>query len=456
VIRVRAAAGLAVAPQERRRAPAPPPLRALAALLLLAAPAAAGPSVPEDAVTARRARRAELAARLKTGYALVLGQPLTDVLQPPQEGHFLYLTGVDDPDALLLLAGAEARRLALPRGEKTVAAREAIFLLEAGDAFARFFGQRWRPGADAERALGFEASRPTPRGGEALGKEIAALLPEGACLHVPAYAGRDLASIREVRDAATKTLRALRPDVTFADLHPALMLMRATKEPREVDAMRRAVDATLGAFRDALGEIRPGSTEAAVDAALLAGVRRRGARPAYTFVVGSGRNSTIPHYFRNDGPLADGDLLVIDAGGSVERYATDITRTFPVGGSFTPRQREVYDAVLRAQLAGIEAVRPGATLQQVDAAARAVLKEAGLDRYFIHATCHHVGLDVHDPGPPLLAPGMTITVEPGVYIPEESLGVRIEDVVLVTEDGAEVLTRDFPKAAADIERLLAR
>jgi Xaa-Pro aminopeptidase len=426
------------------------------ALLLLAAAAAPGPSVPEDAVEARRARRTALAARLRTGYALVLGQPLTDVLQPPQEGHFLYLTGVDDPDALLLFAGSEAPRLSLPRGSERVEAREVLFLLEAGDAFARFYGQRWRAGPDAQRALGVEATRPAPRGAEALGKELAALLPEGARLHLPAYAGRDLALIREVRDAATKTLRAMRPDVTFADLHPALMLMRATKEPREVDAMRRAVETTLGAFTDALPEIRPGSTEAAVDAALLGGIRRRGALPAYTFVVGSGRNSTIPHYFRNDGPLAAGDLLVIDAGGSVERYATDITRTFPVGGRFTTRQREVYDAVLRAQRAGIEAVKPGATLQQVDAAARGVLKEAGLDRYFIHATCHHVGLDVHDPGPPLLARGMTITVEPGVYIPEESLGVRIEDVVLVTEDGAEVLSRDFPKDAAEIERLLER
>jgi Xaa-Pro aminopeptidase len=147
---------------------------------------------------------------------------------------------------------------------------------------------------------------------------------------------------------------------------------------------------------------------------------------------------------------------VIDAGGSVDRYATDITRTFPVNGRFAPRQREIYEAVLRAQLAGIAAVKPGVTLQQVDAAARGVLKEAGLDAFFIHATCHHVGLDVHDPGPPLLAAGMTITVEPGVYIPAERLGVRIEDVVLVTADGAEVLSEAFPKDPDAIERLLAR
>lgn len=435
-------------------APQAPPFRARWALLLLAATSVAGPTAPEGAVAARALRRARLAERIEAGYALVLGQPLTDVLQPPQEGHFLYLTGVEDPDSALLLAGKEARDLPLRRGTETVGAREALFLLEAGDGFARFYGQRHRVGPEAERALGVAATRPTPRGGEALGKELAALLPEDARLHVPAYAGRDTAAIREWKDDALQALRAARPDVTFEDLHPALMLMRATKEPYEIERMRRAVAVTLEAFREALSDIRPGSTEAAVDGALLRGIRRRGALPAYTFVVASGANATIPHHFRNDGPLAAGDLLVIDAGGSIDRYATDITRTFPVTGRFTPRQREVYEAVLRAQLAGIKAVKPGVTLQQVDAAARAVLKEAGLDGYFIHATCHHVGLDVHDPGPPLLAAGMTITVEPGVYIPEESLGVRIEDVVLVTEDGVEVLSDGFPKEPDAIERLL--
>lgn len=430
--------------------------RPLLALLLLAAAVAAGPSVPADPVAARSGRRARLAERLKTDYALVLGQPLTDVLQPPQEGHFLYLTGVEDPDAALLLAGAEAPELAIQRGAETAKAREALFLLEAGDGFARFYGQVYRPGREAERALGVAATVPMPRGGEALGQAIAALLPEKVRLLVPAYGGRDSASVRELKEAVLRGLRAARPDVTFEDLHPALMLMRATKEPCEVEAIRRAIAVSLDAFRDALPEIRPGSTEAAVDGALLAGIRRRGALPAYRFVVGSGANGTIPHYFRNDGPLVAGDLLVIDAAGSIDRYAADITRTFPVSGRFTPRQREVVEAVLRAQAAGIAAARPGVTLQQVDAAARGVLKEAGLDRYFIHGTCHHVGLDVHDPGPPLLAAGMTITVEPGVYIPEESLGVRIEDIVLVTETGVEVLSDGFPKDPDGIERLFGK
>ncbi len=193
-----------------------------------------------------------------------------------------------------------------------------------------------------------------------------------------------------------------------------------------------------------------------MDAALLGAVRNAGARPAYPFVVGSGKNATLPHYFRNEHPLRDGDLLVIDAGAAYHRYAADITRTFPVNGKFTPRQRECYEIVLKAQLAAIKMVQPGVSFRQVHAAAQQVIAKAGLGKYFIHGTSHHVGLDVHDPGPVLLQPGMTLTVEPGVYIPEERIGIRIEDIVLVTKEGRRVLGEPFPKTAEEIEALMAR
>jgi len=422
--------------------------------LLLAGLALAGPDVP-DAVTARSARRARLADTLGEGYALVLGQPLTDVLQPPQEGHFLYLTGVEDPDASLLLAGAKAPPLELPAKEGAVPVREVVFLRNANPNFARFFGLRHLPGADAAAALGVEATRAAPKGGAGLARVVAGLLPRDARLFVPAYAGADQATVREIRSAFAKTLAEARPDVKLVDLHGELSAMRSVKDAFEQRALRRAVDVTEAAFLDALPDIRPDSSEGAVDGALLAAMRRRGAWPAYTFVVGGGANAAVPHYFRNADPLAAGDLLVIDAGAAVDRYAADVTRTFPVSGRFTPRQRELYGAVLKAQLAGIEAVRPGATIAEVDAAARGVLKQAGLAQYFIHGTSHHVGLDVHDPGPGELAAGMTITVEPGVYLPEERIGIRIEDVVLVTPQGREVLSAGLPKDPDEVERLLA-
>ena len=425
------------------------------ACLGLATTARAGPAAL-DPIEARGQRRARLAQALGKDYALVLGQPLTDVLQPRQEGSFLYLTGVDDPDASLLMAGKKARPLVLASRQGNVKTREVLYLRHANPQFVRFYGLRYQPGRAAAEALGIETTRAAPRGGAGLARTLAKLLPRRARLFVPRYSGRDHGLVREIRTALVAALAQSRPGIKIEDLQPQLARMRSVKDAYELGALTRAIDVTVAAFHDALPHIREGSTEAVVDGALLFGVRRRGGLPAYTFVVASGKNGTIPHYFRNGDALGAGELLVIDAGAAIDRYAADVTRTFPVSGTFTPRQREVYGAVLAAQLAAIAAVKPGATLQTVDAAARRVLKEAGLAKYFIHGTCHHVGLDVHDPGPRKLVPGMTITVEPGVYIPEEKLGVRIEDVVVVTEDGAKVLSDRFPKTADEIEKLLAR
>ena len=423
--------------------------------VLLATAALAGPST-RDPVASRAQRRDRLAQHLGRDYGLVLGQPLTDIMQPRQEAHFLYLTGVDDPDASLLVAGAQARPLALPSRKGKVKTREVLFLRDANPRFAHFFGLRYPPNAATAEKLGVQTTRAAPRGGAGLARALLPLLPKRARLHVPAYKGRDHGLVREIRRDLVETLLKSRRDLEIVDLHAELSRMRSVKDACELDALARAVDVTLGAFRDALSHIRPGSTEGAVDGALLQGVRRRNGRPAYGFVVAAGANATIPHYFRNEAPLHEGDLVVIDAGAAIDRYAADVTRTFPVSGTFTKRQREVYTAVLEAQRAGIAAVKPGATLQTVDAAARRVLKKAGLSRHFIHATCHHVGLDVHDPGPTKLLAGMTITVEPGVYIAAEKLGVRIEDTVLVTEKGVRVLSRGFPKDPDEIERLLKK
>ena len=428
-------------------------MRLLLWIAVVAGSALADPATPLDAPQARSQRRARLARWIGKDYALLLGQPLTDVLQPRQEGHFLYLTGVTDPDASLLLAGRAAHAIELESPSGPVETREVLFLRNANPRFARFFGLRYLPGEKAAKELAIQTAHAAPRGGRGLARTLTRLLPKEARLWMPRYRGRDHAPVREIRSALKDALAKSRPDIELVDLHPEMSRMRSVKDRYEQAALRRSIAITLAAFRDALVEIRPDSSEAAVDGALLYAVRRRGAMPAYKFVVGSGMNSTIPHYFRNEAPLREGELLVIDAGAAVDRYAADITRTFPIGGEFTARQREIYTAVLRAQLAAIDVVRAGTTLGKVDAAARSVLKKAGLAKYFIHATCHHVGLDVHDPGPTQLVEGMTITVEPGVYIPEEGIGVRIEDIVLVMKDGCEVLSDDFPKDPDDIEAL---
>ena len=261
-------------------------------LLLFATAVLAGPPATPDAVDARRKRRATLAAHLGKDYALVLGQPLTDVLQPRQEGHFLYLTGVEDPDASLLLAGAKAKPLALASRRGRVKVREVLYLRDANPRFALFYGLRHLPGAKAAKALGVETARAAPRGGAGLARALTALLPKRARLHLPKYGGGDHATVREIRTALVTALAKSRPDIKFENLRGQLAVMRSVKDAYEIDCLRRAIDATVGALEDCLPRIRPDSTEAAVDGALLSGVRTRGARPAYSFVVGSGANES--------------------------------------------------------------------------------------------------------------------------------------------------------------------
>ena len=163
------------------------------------------------------------------------------------------------------------------------------------------------------------------------------------------------------------------------------------------------------------------------------------------------------HYPKDDRALADGDLLLIDAAAEAEYYASDVTRTYPVGGKYSKDQRAIYDIVLRAQQAGIAAAKPGVTVEQIDLATRKVIEDAGYYDYYVHGCCHFVGLAVHDAGD-YMAPlpvGAVITVEPGIYLPDRNFGVRIEDEILITEGGAEVLSKAIPKDPDEIERLIA-
>jgi Xaa-Pro aminopeptidase len=191
--------------------------------------------------------------------------------------------------------------------------------------------------------------------------------------------------------------------------------------------------------------------------AVLEFVCRKGGAPRQAFqsIVGSGPNGAILHYRANRRRFRDGELVLMDVGAEFMGYAADVTRTFPAGGRFTEEQGRLYDLVFAAQEAAIAAVRPGAKVRDVHAAAVEVLAEAGYDHAFLHGTSHFVGLAVHDPHPGgPLRPGMVLTVEPGVYLPERGIGIRIEDTVLVTEDGAEVLSGDVPKRRDRIEALM--
>jgi Xaa-Pro aminopeptidase len=276
----------------------------------------------------------------------------------------------------------------------------------------------------------------------------------------------------------------------FISLDHFLHDMRLYKSAAEVKAMRTAAQISAQAHCRAMQSCRPGLMEYQIEAELLHAFMTGGARePAYPSIVGGGENGCILHYTENESPLRDGDLLLIDAGAEFEYYAADITRTFPVNGTYSREQRQLYELVLKAQYAAIDKVQPGnhwnepheavvkvitrglVELGLLKGSVTTLIKEEAYRKFFMHRTGHWLGMDVHDVGDykvgdewRVLEPGMVMTVEPGLYIPAGSkgvakkwwnIGIRIEDDVLVTKDGCEVLTCDVPKEPDEIEALMA-
>jgi Xaa-Pro aminopeptidase len=287
-----------------------------------------------------------------------------------------------------------------------------------------------------------------------------------------------------------RSRQGLDPADAIVDPRTLVHAMRLFKEPAELDILRRAAAISAEAHAAAARLAHPGAFEYELEAALLHAFRRRGASgPAYTPIVGSGSNATVLHYVRNDQKLADGELVLIDAGCELENYASDVTRTYPVGGRFSGPGRALYEVVLASQTAALEHCRPGATLPEIhDVSVRKLVEgllalgllqgDAGeliareaYRAYYMHSTSHWLGLDVHDVGsyrvdgePRRLEPGQVFTVEPGLYVPKDDekadprfrgIGVRIEDDVVITETGHENLTAAIPKATGDLEALIA-
>ncbi len=247
---------------------------------------------------------------------------------------------------------------------------------------------------------------------------------------------------------------------------PVMGMLRVVKDSDELRRLRRASEISAEAHIEAMKQARAGMWEYEVEAIVEYTFRRHGAeRVGYPSIVGSGVNSTILHYDVSRRQTRPGDLMLIDAAAEWGYYTADLTRTFPMSGKFTARQKAIYDLVLGTEQAAIAATKPGTTIAAIQTIARNYMKEHSGDlcapgdctKYFIHGLSHWVGMDVHDVGPYFvpLKPGMTFTIEPGIYIPAEELGVRIEDVILVTETGSENLTRAAPRTTAEIEKLMA-
>jgi Xaa-Pro aminopeptidase len=332
----------------------------------------------------------------------------------------------------------------------------AVLLLpERNPAQERWTGRKLGPGEEAAVLTGFGVVLSTAK----LDSVLAAALGGGAPLWVPL-------DRHAVGESVVRRWRADSARLRLRDLRPVVDSMRLVKDAAEIAALRRAAQLSAEAHADLMREARPGMFEYELEAIVEYGFRRRGAdRVGYPSIVGSGINGTVLHYDVSRRRAEPGDLVVVDAAGEWGQYTADVTRTFPMSGAFTARQRALYDLVLATQQAALDSVRPGTTIARLGAIARQYMREhsgelcapRSCDAYFIHGLAHWIGMEVHDVGPygVPLQPGMVFTIEPGIYIPAESLGIRIEDDVLVTGTGYELLTAAAPRAAADIERLMA-
>ncbi len=377
-----------------------------------------------------------------------------------QENDFWYLTGVDTPHAALILWPESGD--------------EALYLPPRNPKQERWVGPRPGPGAEAASSLGFARVESSA---SFLGDLFRAIGDPGVGRPSPAAT----VYLIEAQPAPGSTTGAARfarfvregaATARFKDLAGSVHEMRKVKSEAEASLIRRAVAVTADAQEAVARLIRPGLPEYGLEGAILGAFTAGGAqRAGFPSIVGSGPNSTVLHYGRNDRTLAPGDLVVVDIGGEVQGYTADITRTYPADGRFTPRQREVYALVLAAQREAERAFRPGqSTLASLTATARDFLKssplrakaddgsERTMNHFFTHGLGHHMGLDVHDVGDggKALEVGAVFTIEPGLYLPSEGFGVRIEDDYRVTRDGLEKLSALIPSDPDEVEGRIAR
>ena len=393
-----------------------------------------------------------------------------------QDSDFYYLTGFHEPEAIAVVA---------PNREE---GKYLLFVRPRDPERETWEGRR----AGVEGAVseyGADAAFKT----EEFKEKITELINGAHSVYyrLGAHTELDQLVVKQIGMMRTRSRLYCAPD---AIIDPGVVLheMRLIKNEEEIEIMQRAADIAAEAHCEAMRQIRPGMYEYEIEALIEYIFRRHGAHaPAYTSIIGGGANATVLHYVTNDAVLRDGDLVLIDAGAEYKGYASDITSTIPVNGRFTPAQREIYEAVLEVQMACVEMVKPGVTMDDLnqrttemltermvrlgllEGEVEKLIEEKSQLRFYMHRIGHFLGMDVHDVGRyqtptgdsrPLEA-GIILTIEPGLYITADAegvpdkyrgIGVRIEDDVLVTPDGNRVLTSKVPKEIDEIEKLMAR
>jgi Xaa-Pro aminopeptidase len=424
-------------------------------------------------------RRAQLMQRIGPKAALVLASPPEQLRNGDthfkfrQDSDILYLTGFEEPGAALVLR---------PGADKAF-----VMLVRPRDPAEETWTGRRAGVEGAVRDFGADAAWPA---GE-LDDRLAEMIGGAEEIHYPF--GRDpaldAAVSRVLGRLRARERRGTRAPVRLVDARLSLHEMRLIKTPDEVAIQRKASAITAEAHVAAMRAAREAASEHEIEAIVDYTFRRRGGTaPGYPTIVGGGVNATILHYVENRAPLRRGELLLVDAGCEIDGYTADVTRTSPIGARFSPAQRRLYEAVLETQIAAIEAVKPGATLDAIHAdvvqrltghmvslgllsgEVPALIESGAYKQFYMHRTSHWLGMDVHDVGfysvdgvPRPLVAGMVVTIEPGLYVAEDAavppeyrgLGVRIEDDILVTDSGHDNLTVSTPKSVADIEALTA-
>ena len=404
-------------------------------------------------------RRSAVLDQMEKGSIMVLysgegiPQSMDDCCPFEANHHFFYLTGLRRENMALVLSRSASQ-------DKTI-----LFIEEAIPTMERWTGKRVTKD-EAKEISGVDDVRYIDSIASALGRMMAREQVTSAYFDCYRNAMTDVDSYNM---AKAKAFAAAYPTVTLKSAHPMLAGMRMIKDEDEISCIREAIAVTDTGLKRILSTLKPGQMEYQAQAEFEYAIRYHGAEgTAFSTIAGSGINGCMLHYETNHCVMEDGKLLLLDLGAKVKGYCADITRTYPVNGKYSARQKEIYDIVLAANQKVTEQARPGLTLKQLNEICKQVLAEGlmaigkidsadEIGTYYMHGVSHHLGLDTHDAiahDEVPLAPGMVITNEPGLYIDEEEIGIRIEDDLLITADGCEVLSCGVPRTTEEIEALM--
>ena len=408
-------------------------------------------------------RRSLLSSQLTDGPIILWGftgrEEFAQTYIFAQEDNFYYLTGHNEEGAGLIILPPKKNP------DPAEGPREILFLPAKNPSKEKWNGVRLSPtDAGIETVTGFPTVKPFSEMRVAV-ENLAKFYPAFYTVLPYKY---ELGGYPHEK-TVTDWLALVAPQTKLKDARAQIETLRQIKSSGEIAFLQKAIDLSLDSHLAAMKMMRPGLFEYQVGARMVEVHAMGGSESeGYAPIVGAGPNSTALHYDKLDRKIQDGDIVVLDVGAQFSGYSADITRTLPANGKFTPRQREIYDIVLGAQNAAIAAIKPGANFchedkQSLFNIAYNYINSHGKDlhgkplgQYFIHGLGHDIGLDVHDPGDPCkpLQPGMVVTIEPGIYIPEENLGVRIEDDFLITDTGAKFLSEKLPRDPEAIEKIM--